>query len=279
MTATEAVPVSVIVPYYRGEAYLSRLATTLAGQGVEEVVVVVDGGEGLASVRSALATIPRATVVATPAALGTAGARNFGASLATNEWITFLDQDDWWPEGFIGQLAKQASGDVVAYDNDIYVENEIGEVTRAETTVFERAGWTRNAVSPAAAAELLSGFPMVKLLLRRDAFLRVGGYRPQVYAIEDFDLVWRLLAIGLNISFVREPRGSYLVRPDSITGQVSRGDYSAALRAQGSWVGVWLRFSSARTFPVAARRRAASKAAVHAAKYARLLVKRALRRR
>jgi glycosyltransferase involved in cell wall biosynthesis len=253
-------PITVVVPFYKGSMFLDGLRDSLSGQLAREVIVVVDGGEELDLVEKELAQVEGLRVVATREALGTAGARNFGAQFATQDWITFLDQDDHWPPGFLQALYSQVSTDVLAYDNDLFDE-EPGRPRRdLKRSVFEQAAWSKSRLTRTNSADLLSGFPMVKLLLTKRAFQSIGGYRESVYAVEDFDLVWRLVAAGNELSFVTEPRGVYTVRPDSTTGRIAAGEYRPASRALKSWASIWTRIALSGTLPANTRIGAAKRA-------------------
>jgi GT2 family glycosyltransferase len=257
--AEQSTPISVVVPFFQGERYLPALVSTLRAQGNVEAVFVVDGGAGLAAVREAASALPDAKVVSTPTPLGTAGARNVGADAATRHWITFLDQDDALPAGMLAELIADDTDRVIAYDNDLFDEVE-GALRPAGLTVFEKAAWTRDVISRDAAELLLDGFPMVKLVLPRGWFRDVGCFDASVFAVEDFDLVWRLLSAGHMMTFSRAPRGRYVVRPGSITGRIARGDADLTWRAQRSWLHVWAHFAARGEFSARVRLGAARKA-------------------
>ena len=246
-------PITVIVPYHRGSAFIEGLRDSISTQSAREVIVVVDGGEELELVETHLAKVEGLRVLATKEPLGTAGARNFGARYATQEWITFLDQDDHWPRGFLEGLFPQVSTDVLAYDNDLFEEKPGHPRRDLGTSVFEEAGWSKSRLTKQDSSDLLSGFPMVKLLLTKVSFQSIGGYRESVFAVEDFDLVWRLVASGYDLSFATLPRGSYTVRPDSITGRIAAGDPRYTLRALRSWASIWSRMTIANTLPLSTR--------------------------
>jgi glycosyltransferase involved in cell wall biosynthesis len=253
-------PISIIVPYYRGSVFLPGLVESLTSQDAADVIVVVDGGQERGLVERELAAVSGLRVFETPVALGTAGARNYGASRSTQPWITFLDQDDIWAPHFLAELFSEVTTDVLAYDNDVIEVHGNGDTTRRVDSVFEQSGWTRATMSRRESTLLLRGFPMVKLLLKREAFLEVEGYRSEIYAVEDFDLVWRLVASGKVISFTTTVRGSYTVRPGSTTGRIAAGEPVPVARAMKSWWNIWLNMTRSRGLPVRTRLGAAASA-------------------
>jgi glycosyltransferase involved in cell wall biosynthesis len=49
-------------------------------------------------------------VLKTAGNIGTALARNVGVRASTQPWVTFLDQDDWWPDNFLRELFDRKDG-------------------------------------------------------------------------------------------------------------------------------------------------------------------------
>lgn len=250
--------VSVVVPLHSAAPrHLERLAASLAGQNAGEVIVVIDDDSAPEDVAAALAEIPNLKVLVSPGS-GAGMARNHGAAAAAQPWLTFLDHDDWWPKEFLVELLGRAHSRVVGYDSELFTERD-GEAVALGETLFDRVDWRHEGIDAGRSRLLLDGFPLVKLLLRREAFAAVGGFRP-IYAVEDFDLVWRLIAAGERIDLVREPAGAYLVHPGSTTGTVlsSRDAYE---RAQRSWARIWTAMARARGLPPQVRIEAGLKTA------------------
>ena len=89
--------VSVIIPVYNGERYLSRAIHSVREQTVQpvEIVVVDDGStDGTAKVASRLGDDIRYVYQENQ---GPAAARNRGITSARGDVIAFLDTDDTWP--------------------------------------------------------------------------------------------------------------------------------------------------------------------------------------
>ncbi len=96
--------ISVVIPVYNGERYLGQALESAFAQEhpVHEVIVINDGstddtGKVLEKFKGKIIsrTIPNG---------GVANAMNLGMSLATGDWIAFLDHDDIW---FKNKLRRQ----------------------------------------------------------------------------------------------------------------------------------------------------------------------------
>jgi glycosyltransferase involved in cell wall biosynthesis len=90
--------VSVIVPAYNGERFLEETLRSAVGQTLppSEVIVVDDGSTDASAEIAERFGDPVRCIRQSNS--GVAAARNHGLSLATGEFIAFLDHDDLWPE-------------------------------------------------------------------------------------------------------------------------------------------------------------------------------------
>ncbi len=105
--------VSVVIPTRNRPSMVVKAVQSALMQTASpwEVIVVIDGADGLGATREALAAIrdPRLRLLALPIAVGGSEARNAGVRAAAGEWIGFLDDDDeWMPEKLSVQLAALA---------------------------------------------------------------------------------------------------------------------------------------------------------------------------
>jgi len=204
--------VSVVIPAFNAQQYISSaIDSALTQQGCEIDVIVVDDGsiDGTAEIVQAYKDRVR---YVRQANAGPAAARNFGVSLATSEWIAFLDADDTWTSGKLkAQLKAASSGRAdVIYTNltnagdcdSVAKTRSLQELPRGD--IFE---------------ELLHDnfIPLSSVLIRRQCFVEIGGFREDLLGTEDWDMWMRLAAEGVLFEVVHEPLITYQWRVDSLS--------------------------------------------------------------
>ncbi len=110
---------SVIVPVYNIEHYLRKSLDSLVQQTcTDKEIILIDDGSTDSSGRICeeyAKAYPGITVVY-QANQGLAGARNTGLSVATGEWLSFVDGDDWVDSDMLEEL----QGYILATDADLY---------------------------------------------------------------------------------------------------------------------------------------------------------------
>jgi GT2 family glycosyltransferase len=246
--------VTVVVPLYRYEGEFGVLSDALRSQGDIEIILVIDDSSSASRLRDLCeeAGLRDVRVLETPGQVGPAAARNLGAAHATRPLLTFLDHDDWIPPGHLSALIESTSERVVAYDSSVI--DSSGRVVCE--SLWAASTWRGAQLDASRAEALLHGFPLIKLVVDADIFRQVGGFRPHIFAIEDFDLSWRLLAAGARIVFVDASRGRYVIRSDSTTQRIAGRELPLVIRATASWVEVWTDIANCSAFASRVRRRA-----------------------
>ena len=151
--------ISVMIPVYNGEAYLGEAVQSVLAQSYRPIeIVVVDDGSDDASATVARRFGDAVRYERQPR-------RGNAVALATGELFTFLDADDRLVPGALQRLA---------------------EVLERDPSLQAVYGHVREFVSPDVDAEALArlrppidriaGCLPTNMLIRRDAFLRVGGF-------------------------------------------------------------------------------------------------------
>ena len=93
-TDARSAKVSVIIPAYNGERFIRAAIESVQGQTlpISEIIVVNDGScDRTADIARELGV----TLIQQPNK-GVCAARNAGISIAANNWVAFIDQDDLW---------------------------------------------------------------------------------------------------------------------------------------------------------------------------------------
>ena len=207
MTSVET---SVVIPHYNDLAALDRCLTALARQTVSQdqyEIVVADNGSpiGLEAVREAIAGRARLVEVL---AKGAGPARNGGVAAAAGQILAFTDSDCLPEPGWLAAgIEALGRGQIVGGGMKVLVDKPDAP-TAAEAFemifAFDNADYV-----------LRKHFSVTaNLFVRRDDFLRVGGFRVGVSE----DLEWCLRARSLGLRIVYEP--------DSLVGHPARRDWA-----------------------------------------------------
>lgn len=208
--------VTVVVPTNRGGPYLAAAVASLRAQTVtpDEVILVDDGSPppGLAAVARELDL-----AYVRKDAGGISSARNAGVAQAGGEWIAFLDDDDLWhPDRLEAQLAALADAPdaIASFTGGAYID--------ADGRPFGKPWGAPDASGVDMLCGRVAAPRITTLLVRRDAYLAVGGCRTEMEPSEDNDLIARLLLhgrfVGVNRALV-----SYRRHGSNVTGRTLAG--------------------------------------------------------
>lgn len=181
--------VSVVIPTYNSAECIGRAVDSALNQShrVLEVIVVDDGGHD--DTRSVIQWLSGPIAYHWQPNGGPASARNRGAADARGEWLAFVDADDEWQTTKIEeqlQLAVREGADAV-FCSIVQCSDA------AEEVVCYRGPTTRQALVRAMLLSNVFSGGASTLLIRRDVFLRLGGFDPSVNGSEDRDFFIRLV--------------------------------------------------------------------------------------
>lgn len=206
--------VSVIIPAYNNGKYLVHALESVFSQKEPpfEVIVVDDGStDDTAAVVKQFGGCIK--YIYQPNG-GPAAARNRGAQEAKGEWIAFLDADDAW-------LPWRISAGRELISRNPSAALFCGRRTDMNNSVSEPAGGDFNKTRIVILREFARGNIVATstVLMRKDAFVRAGGFDEQFRGPEDYDL-WMRLAGDNRLVYVDIP----LCRYRSISGSLSMED-------------------------------------------------------
>jgi len=203
--------VSVIVPVHRWDHAFTQCLHALLKlrPRPREIIIVSDGPvPGLASLEG----MDRLTIHTTDTRRGPAAARNAGARLAGGDILFFLDSDVVAPGDIVGRVAKlfAARSDLDAvigsYDDQPSESNLLSQYKNLAHHWVHQHARTR-------ASTFWTGCGAV----RREAFMRVGGFAPSYCrpCIEDIEFGYRLNQHGGTIGVDKSLQVKHLKRWDA----------------------------------------------------------------
>lgn len=120
--------ISVIVPVYKVEAYLSKCIDSILGQSFTdfELLLIDDGSpDNSGIICDQYAKKDERVKVFHKSNGGVSSARNHGLDNAKGVWIAFVDSDDYVGEDYLKGLYEMAKSDIdLVIQNILYVKNE-----------------------------------------------------------------------------------------------------------------------------------------------------------
>ena len=172
-------------------------------------VLVVDDASRDADTVAKVAADHGAEVIALPANVGPAAARNVGLAQVRTPYVAFVDSDVVADPGTLLRLTRHFADARVALVGPLVRSRSLARITGGQPRWFEAydeevsslALGTRGcSVMPGAAVGWLPSACMVGRVaaLREE---RIGGFAGSMRVGEDVDLVWRLLAAGHRVRY------------------------------------------------------------------------------
>ncbi|HSZ12426.1 MAG TPA: glycosyltransferase family 2 protein [Solirubrobacteraceae bacterium] len=200
--AITAVVVSYADPAATADALRSLLAQSLAP--AELLVIDNDPASAAAPVLAAAGLEADVRIVEPGANLGYTGAANLAARQASGEWLFFLNPDAVAAGDCLERLLEAVDGpDVAIVGAQILLPD--GRVNAGENPVnIAGVSWSGGygrprEHGPARDTAAVSG---AALLVRRDAFLEIGGLCPFFFMyVDDTDLAWRMRMRGRRVRY------------------------------------------------------------------------------
>ena len=219
--------ISIIVPIYKVERYLNACVDSIVNQTYANLVIIlVDDGspDKCPEICDEYARLDNRIKVIHQENGGLSAARNAGIDIASGEFLTFIDSDDFIAKNYVELLYKG----IVDFDADISIasfctftkEDELEiqsiefpfvEITREER--FRRYG--------ALNAELSMPFiSACNKLYKKDFFASIRFPIGKLY--EDAFTTYKLLDKAKKIVFTPSKLYFYRINPQSILGQSFR---------------------------------------------------------
>ena len=209
--------VSVIIPAYRSAEYIAHTLTSVFNQTYRdiEVILVNDGSPDTPELLEAIAPWRSRLVLIEQENGGAGAARNAALSIATGEYVAFLDADDRWLPNFlesqVRHLRARPGCDMVYADARMTGDTPLAGKTFMDTTPSE-GPVNFNSLLAQRCTVLTSA-----VVARRLAVESAGGFDATLRRGQDFDLWLRLAHRGCRIEYQRLPLIERIVRADGLS--------------------------------------------------------------
>ena len=212
--------VAVVVPCFNAERTLAAtLESSLAEQGAEVEIIVIDDGSTDGSLALARCYEPRVRVLTGPNR-GASAARNRGIAETTAPWLLFLDADDLLEPGTLAKrldAARARSADVVVTDWVDIIDDGTGAAVEGARRSIDWPALRRDAEAAIVAGVWAT---TAAILYGRDIVCRIGGFRPDLPIIQDARFFFDAAYQGARFAHADHVGARYRV----LAGSLSRAD-------------------------------------------------------
>ena len=207
---------SVVIPAYQAAETVAEAIASALDQTVPALEIIVCDDGSTDEIAAAVAPFREQIVFVRHPNAGAAAARNRGLTLATAEFVAFLDSDDAWLPHRLERLGKlaEARPDLDLLSTDIYIEAEGDVLGRFYDSINFDVVDQRRAVF----RSCFVGWPAA----RRTRLLALGGFDESLAIAHDWDAWARLILSGAKAGLVPEALARYRLRPGSLASDIPR---------------------------------------------------------
>ena len=203
--------VSVIVPVYNVEKYISKCLDTLVNQTLDdiEIIIVNDGSKDKSKEIIKKYEIKNSQKIKyyEKENGGLSDARNYGMKYANGEYIAFLDSDDYVELDMyekMYEIAKKENSDMVECNFNWEYPNktreDIGEIYNNKKEMIEKirvVAWNK--------------------LIKKEIVEKSKVSFPVGFRYEDVEFTYKLIPYLNKVSFIKKPLVHYIQRENSIS--------------------------------------------------------------
>ena len=218
--------VSIVIPAYNKDKFIAETIGSVLGQSFTnfELLLIDDGSTDRTYDVMCEFNDPRIRIIRQENQ-GVSVARNAGIEAAGNNWIAFLDADDWWAPDFLSSIMEAKNS---------YADHKI--FASGRTLVFPDGmkRYTHEFLPEDGKTAALNYYMVISKYLplvnssnsciSRDLLMQKAKFRPGQRKHEDHDL-WIRLAIDEEVVFVNKPLSFYRkTQTDSVSKAVYEAD-------------------------------------------------------
>ena len=216
--------ISVIIPVWNGEKYLTEAIESALNQDYEnkEIIVVNDGSSDRSE--EIIQTFGNRIRHVYQENKGLGASRNTGVRLSTGTYLTFLDQDDLWEKT---KLSMQMTEMIRSQNEDPLIFSRAKQFICSSLSEEERK--VISIPHP-----ILAGYIAGTLLVSKDRFNQIGYFFEEKKIGEFMDWYLRAIEINIPVKMIEEVtfyRRIHLTNMGRQTSLFNRTDYLKVLKA------------------------------------------------
>ena len=214
--------ISVIIPAYNSEKTISKCIESIINQTYKnlEIVIVNDGSlDNTLKIINSYAKKDKRINIINNENHGVSYSRNFGINIASGDYITFVDADDYLDSQCFEELNKLINPNIdfirynfksnkKTFSNDLYDLNEaiVDFTTDKKKSVYSHF-FTSDKPIP----------NLVFLLLIKASIAKKISFNEKLYMMEDVDFYIQLFQKSKKALFTNKKYYNYYVNPTSVT--------------------------------------------------------------
>ena len=181
--------ISCIIPTFNRNKYLLEAIDSVLAQTVlpDEIIIINNGKEKLELPEKIISKVKVYNIVC---GAGASQARNFGASVASGDYLAFLDDDDLWNSEYLAKAKKEIDKDKK------FILSRLDRMRDGEIKNF------KNAKKTMTISNLLSYNPGItgsNIIIFKKVFLELGGFDVELPTSEDKALAIEALKKNIDI--------------------------------------------------------------------------------
>jgi glycosyltransferase involved in cell wall biosynthesis len=229
--------ISVVIPCYNAELTLEKTLRSVAVQGIDHEIIVVDDGSTDRSADIARSFGPSVRYFRTPNR-GASAAQNLGTMTSEGQFLQYLDSDDLLTPGTLVErieMFRTAEVDVVYTDWQKIDEND--QVMPGSLRTLALPATVQDAEIAIAKARFWA--PPGSFMYRRTIVERIPGWNTDLKIVHDVRFL--LDACRAGASFCRVPHLGlqYRIRPDSLSHESPARFIADCARFARQLEGIW----------------------------------------
>lgn len=234
MTSETDLTISVVIPAYNAEEYISRTIESVLAQvhRADEIIIVDDGSKD--NTIEVVRSFGDEVILIEQGNGGASLARNNGIKAAKSQWIALLDADDeWLPERLKLQvdLIKEnpdlgwVTGNYYLYDCQTNAKTVA--LTESDVSNISNTLQNGNRFNDFFEAYMVRGHGHTDtMLIKRELLIKAGMFDMGLPRINDYDMWLRIAYLKEAMGFIFEPTAIYYTNiSTSIVGTFKSEDH------------------------------------------------------